>query len=506
MKPVNPKNNPKKLLTFDAPENITIKAELNCNTSESKNVQSFIRKKCCEVEQMILDTYQFLENMRQYDIFSNHITTQCIDLLHDLHEKTHILIRKADDLSIGEKLLDDLQFLYDKLLIVFTTYGTSSLKSALYVVFGSKYDIFQSNTVSDLQRAKYEIIEKYVIPTGLKPLTWSDAVDELQQKDKITEQIMKAEDQPQLECILPAGSYTSLHQNVYGLRIIFRNASSKRTIAMNGLIKNVPIQFIKSNLYIQTRINDVIGEYGRQSTTNVIPKNVFERWIDSLTIKDLLIYSTKDLIKMLNSIQNDVTYVKQNSVEKIIKHFFDMDINSRRKMLINLILYNSDNEVQYVAYMLYDLIGSADACEGNVTPEQRKIYESMSWMLKHYFKDTMVNTIEFTQETLSTGDDTTATLEQKVILLKANAKIRDKAMAKLKEVKGKSDDHASKSKQYLEGLVKIPFGNYRKEPILCKIDDLNATFKTIKPICNIADKKKYTLYEITKYAKISKPL
>ena len=93
MKPVNPKNNPKKLLTFDAPENITIKAELNCNTSESKNVQSFIRKKCCEVEQMILDTYQFLENMRQYDIFSNHITTQCIDLLHDLHEKTHILIR-----------------------------------------------------------------------------------------------------------------------------------------------------------------------------------------------------------------------------------------------------------------------------------------------------------------------------------------------------------------------------------------------------------------------------
>lgn len=499
MKQVNPKNNPKKLPTPDAPENITIKTELNGNTSESKNVQSFIRKKCCEVEQMILDTYQFLENMRQYDIFSNHITTQCIDLLHDLHEKTHILIRKTDDLSIGEKLLDDLQFLYDKLLIVFTTYGTSSLKSALYVVFGSKYDIFQSNTVSDLQRAKYEIIEKYVIPTGLKPLTWSDAVDELHQKDKITEQIMKAEDQPQLECILPAGSYTSLHQNVYGLRIIFRNTSSKRMIAMNGLIKNVPIQFIKSNLYIQTRINDVIGEYGRQSTTNVIPKNVFERWIDSLTIKDLLIYSTKDLIKMLNSIQNDVTYVKQNRVEKIIKHFFDMDINSRRKMLINLILYNSDNEVQYVAYMLYDLIGSADACEGNVTPEQRKIYESLSWMLKHYFKDTMVNTIEFTQETLSTGEDTTATLEQKVILLKANAKIRDKAMAKLKEVKGKSDDHASKSKQYLEGLVKIPFGNYRKEPILCKIDDLNATFKTIKPICNIADKKKYTLYEITNH-------
>ena len=62
----------------------------------------------------------------------------------------------------------------------------------------------------------------------------------------------------------------------------------------------------------------------------------------------------------------DVKYVKTNRVDTIIKKFFELDLISRRKMLINLFTYNSDNEVQYIAYMLYDLIGSADNIDGAI--------------------------------------------------------------------------------------------------------------------------------------------
>ena len=475
--------------------NTQIKNEMD-TPQEKKNVKGFVLKKCNEVEELILETYHFLENTRQYDIFSNHNISQCIDLLHSLHEKVHLLIKKTNQQSQqDEKILDDLQFLYDKLLTIFTNYGSYSLKNVLHVVFGAKYDIFQLDKVKDIQKAKFEIIEKYITPIGLKHLTWSRAIS-TDIADKISEQIIKVEIQQQFECLLPTGSYTSLHQNVYGLRIVFRHDKNKKLITMNGLIKNVPIQFIKNNLYIQTRIKKIIEEYEYGSEINV-SKEVFERWLDSLTIKELLIYSTKDLLKLLNSIQNDVNYVKQNSIDKIIKHFFDMDLISRRKMLIHLILYNVNNEVQYIAYMLYDLIGSADACDGSDNNEQRKLYESLSWKLKQFFKETMINTIEFTQETITKSDDHQATLEQKVLLLRANDKVRDKAMAKLKEVKGKSDDQASKSKQYLEGLVKIPFGNFRKEPILCIMEELNDTFKRIKTPDKT--KEQYTLYEITKY-------
>merc|ERR1711998_15455 len=117
-----------------------------------------------------------------------------------------------------------------------------------------------------------------------------------------------------------------------------------------------------------------------------------------------------------------------------------MDLISRRKMLINLFIYNIDNEVQYIAYMLYDLIGSVDSLEGTDNAEQTMLYESLPWKLKQYFKETMINTIEFTQDSLSKCDLNKISLEQQVLLMKAEDKIKDKAMIKLKEIKNKSDD------------------------------------------------------------------
>ena len=47
--------------------------------------------------------------------------------------------------------------------------------------------------------------------------------------------------------------------------------------------------------------------------------------------------------------------------------------------------------------------------------------------------------------------------------MKADKSVKERAMMKLKEVKSKSEDSGSKARQYLEGLLKIPFGIFRKE-------------------------------------------
>ena len=51
-------------------------------------------------------------------------------------------------------------------------------------------------------------------------------------------------------------------------------------------------------------------------------------------------------------------------------------------------------------------------------------------------------------------------------------------MQKLSEVKSKTDDSGTKARQYLDGLLSIPFNIFREEPILllsktveCAIDD-----------------------------------
>jgi ATP-dependent Lon protease len=74
-------------------------------------------------------------------------------------------------------------------------------------------------------------------------------------------------------------------------------------------------------------------------------------------------------------------------------------------------------------------------------------------------------------------------------------------MTKLKEIKGKNDDSCIKTRQYLDALLKIPFGIFKEEPILKIIKETNQLFieATKNNIINIPIKIKYSMHEINKY-------
>jgi ATP-dependent Lon protease len=102
-------------------------------------------------------------------------------------------------------------------------------------------------------------------------------------------------------------------------------------------------------------------------------------------------------------------------------------------------------------------------------------------------------------------------LEQQICLLKANNDVKEKAMLKLKEVKAKSEDSGSKARQYLDGLLKIPFSVYKKEPILYLMETIKNQFKILYKNYNISlnfpeipNKEKYTNLEIIKYISLIK--
>lgn len=456
----------------------------------------FIKKKIDQVIDIIQRTYLSLEYCKQYDIFSKSSIGQCTDHLHTIFETSYKL---KENIPIEEKemnnTLSTIQTVFDKLSVIFSSYGTNNIKDIYYVVFGTKYNSIDSlDTNNKFITSKIELIEKYFIPIGYKNLPWKDAEITKEYINKITDYTIQIDKSEHMECFEPSTMYYSLHQSVYGIRTIVRNTNEQKLLCISGIIKDIPLQYILDNDYVNIRLNEV-----RESLTEKESKHeLIDRWIETITTKDLLIYSNNDFKKKYNTMKADVDYVKNTKVENIVKKFFDMDLTSKRKMLINLFIYNIDNEVQYIAYMLYDLIGSTETIDGSDNAEQVTIYETLPWKLKQFFKETMINTIEFTQDSLSNCDLNKITLEQQVLLMKAEPKIKDKALLKLKEIKSKSDDQGNKSKQYLEGLVRVPFGIYRKEPILCKMEELNTFFNNIKSITsnNISNKSKYTLYEI----------
>jgi len=117
----------------------------------------------------------------------------------------------------------------------------------------------------------------------------------------------------------------------------------------------------------------------------------------------------------------------------------------------------------------------------------------------------MKKTIQYTND-LSNFDINKIPLEQQICLMKANDIVKEKAMMKLKEIKSKSEDSGSKSRQYLDGLLKIPFSVYKREPILNIMEKVRNQFKDIHGKYNIITtfpeipcKESYTSIEILKY-------
>jgi ATP-dependent Lon protease len=98
----------------------------------------------------------------------------------------------------------------------------------------------------------------------------------------------------------------------------------------------------------------------------------------------------------------------------------------------------------------------------------------------------MKKTVQYTNE-LTNYDFNKIPLEQQICLMNVPNSVKEKAMLKLKEVKAKSEDSGTKARQYLDGLLKIPFEIYKREPILYIMDEIKQKFKNIGLNYNIPE-------------------
>jgi ATP-dependent Lon protease len=183
-----------------------------------------------------------------------------------------------------------------------------------------------------------------------------------------------------------------------------------------------------------------------------------------------------DIIKKVNDVNVDIKRLKQTNMEALTKHFLELDIYTQRCMLLNLLLYVQNKEVEYTCYLLYDLLNSASGYSVN---HQEAIHNSFPWKIRNQMKDIVKYNINHVQEIIHKYDGNKISLEQQICLLKAPDSVKEKAMAKLKDLKGRPDEFGVKIRQFLEGLVRIPFGICKEEPILSAIKHINADFKSM---------------------------
>ena len=339
---------------------------------------------------------------------------------------------------------------------------------------GSSSDLYQL-------QGKISLMLKYFHPINFKLLTWKKdykkgnsklSNKKVLEKNKIVEDFQIIEYSNQFDCFDLSRNSKNFITKVYGIKIALHLQDKKSTIIVSGILDDIIINCANSD-FLNNKIEELIT-IASQSIEN---SEMFDRYISALTLKDILVYSVHELIQKYEGMVTQSILFNQKPISEVVKNFLNAELYSQRSTLIILLMNLNNLDYQYLAYVLYDLL--SNELNGNIdTTEQMQLFDSLPWRIKGFFKEAMKTTNQYSSS-LNKFDDNTLPLEQQICLMKANDNVKEKAMNKLKEVKSKSDDTGSKARTYLEGLLKIPFGIYKTEPILCVSNEIIDTFKDL---------------------------
>ena len=429
-------------------KNEKIKTSNSKKTKDVKKIQ-FCKKKIILFQELISNTVLAIQKYKIKDIIGvSELNTgiQGLESLYnELNKLQSCLKKKKVDIN---NIINNLQKINNELSNIFRKSGTQNIDDLISVAFSAD---FINKSINDENKDKYEIIRKYVHPINYKAIAWkpnNTKANKKITKNRIVEDFMIVENADNFECFDLARTSNKFNTKVYGIKIAIKNPIEKKTLIISGLVDDIILTCNNHN-FIKNKIISIYEEKPIDQEYFNTPD--FERFVNTLTIKELLIYSNKELYQRFIGYVTQINLIKQKPISQNVKEFISCELYGQRKTLIQLLMKKGNPEFQYLAYLLYDLLTNEGNGNGADTLEQTILFDSLPWNIKKFFRDAMKTTLKYTRD-LSNFDTNKIPIEQQICLLKASDNVKEKAMVKLKEVKAKSEDSGSKARQYLEGL------------------------------------------------------
>jgi len=473
----------------------------NINPKHKTDILGIIEKKVQSFREITQKTILHVQKNKTFDILGISEVNNCINSLSSLNDKINSFVEKINSIET-EQVITNLQNINNDLSSILKNYGTETLEDLLLICFG--------NTVtSDADIHKYDLLKKYFHPTGYKIINNKSeksgnesSTTTASKKNSVNYIDESLENNKHLDCLDLSLQYKQFHIKVYGIKVYIMNSEINKSLIIYGYLDDVNIKFM-SNKYINVKIKNIKDNTPKDELFD-LEKSCFASMVHSLTLKDLLIHDHQEIYNKYIGYNTNIKTLKQKTLLQMVKDFVNSDLYSKRNVLIQFLVNSYNNyENKYNSYLLYDLL-SNESNNSIDTQEQIILFDSFPWSIKDSFREAMKKTIQYTND-LSNFDINKIPLEQQICLLKANEVVKEKAMIKLKEIKSKSEDSGSKARQYLDGLLKVPFNVYKKEPIMYLMDQIKQEFSIIIQNGNVLHesqipvKETYTSIEIKKY-------
>jgi endopeptidase La len=326
--------------------------------------------------------------------------------------------------------------------------GTSNIFEIFILIVGKQWRKYMSES-----KAKYcDLLNNIFVPTSCKINRDS--------RDKNTKIKIKSSN--------VINSKSSIIEKTDGaiIEIPFKS----KTISIYGYFKKDPLNTFHKFKILFSKCNKIIDIMKKKSEIN---SDFVKAYIKQISTRDLIVLTTD---KITSTVQNDFNYLnklKSQTLSLLVKDFLMGNLQNQRKIL-TLFLISPNVETQHLAYLLYDMVSSSsDSLKPQFMAEN--IYKSLHWSVQKLFKIAFNNVKDYRKKLLDISDENIS-YEDRILQMKSSKYVKSKAMEKFREIRSGKD--STKAQRYLDGILKIPFGHFKKEKILTFLSDYSNNLKT----------------------------
>jgi ATP-dependent Lon protease len=229
--------------------------------------------------------------------------------------------------------------------------------------------------------------------------------------------------------------------------------SATRLFVFQGFAKDDTMDIYKTNNYIHYKYK-LIKEYiNKEFTLN----NHKDNYLKILNIRDILINTPNDILLLFKKRFNDYNLLKQKQIGQFINDF--LLASKYRKLEILIAFLCGDLNDNKLSFILYDILRMKD--KKDVLMD---VYNALPTIFKVKLDETEVY-VNKDEENLLKNHMGDLSYERRINLLKVPDNIKDKAIEKLKSMKGNFQGD-NKAQSWLDGFLKIPFGIYKENSLM----------------------------------------
>ena len=238
-------------------------------------------------------------------------------------------------------------------------------------------------------------------------------------------------------------STATLDEQLHGAKLYIPFTSIKYVV-IYGVFHENTLLYCNTNRLVRDRL--------KLSELTPFQKN----YSQTLSVKDYLVNDQNLFDIILNNAKKDYERIKTKHINDLTKEVAKLQVLKQRKTII-LLLSSVNEEDHLKAKILYDNV----KCP----------------FIPLYCKKYLNNAKKFVYEKIKTFDSNQDTnYKEKIVLLKVDDYVKQKAFEKLRDVNS-GREISSKAQQYIDGLLKIPFGTYVEEPIFKRFEEIKTITK-----------------------------